>query len=138
MGLVVDTSAFVDLERSDHGFDAALEDEPTVIPAIVLAELLVGVELAKTPAIAARRRARIEVLTARVPVVEFGSALAELWATLFADLRLQGTPIPANDLAVAATARSLGFAVLVGERDEAHFRRVDGLDVRVVRRPGRP
>lgn len=35
-------------------------------------------------------------------------------------------------IAVAATARRLGFGVLVGSRDEAHFRRVSGLIVRVL------
>ena len=37
--------------------------------------------------------------------------------------------MPANDLAVAATALHVGFGVLVGVRDEAHFRRVPGLQV---------
>ncbi len=41
----------------------------------------------------------------------------------------QGRLIPANDLAVAATAFHLGYGVLVGPRDEAHFRRVQGLHV---------
>ena len=44
----------------------------------------------------------------------------------------RGELIPANDLAVAATARHLGFSVLVGPSDEAHFRRVPDLDVRAL------
>jgi predicted nucleic acid-binding protein len=40
--------------------------------------------------------------------------------------------IPANDLAVAATALHLEYGVLVGPEDEAHFRRVDGLRVVVT------
>jgi len=40
--------------------------------------------------------------------------------------------IPQNDIAVAATARTLGFGVLVGPADEAHFRSVAGLEVRVL------
>jgi len=38
----------------------------------------------------------------------------------------------ANDVPVAATALRLGFAVLVGGRDEQHFRRVPNLTVRTV------
>jgi hypothetical protein len=34
--------------------------------------------------------------------------------------------------AVAATARYLGFSVLVGPSDEAHFRRVPDLEVRAL------
>lgn len=40
--------------------------------------------------------------------------------------------IPQNDIAVAATARAIGFGVLVGPSDEVHFRQVPGLDVRVL------
>ncbi|MBI3987709.1 MAG: hypothetical protein HY343_12355 [Lentisphaerae bacterium] len=37
--------------------------------------------------------------------------------------------IPQNDMAVAATARCLGYKVLVGPRDEFHFRSVSRLAV---------
>ena len=39
----------------------------------------------------------------------------------------------AGILAVAATARHLGFGVLVGPDDERHFRAIDGLDVRAIK-----
>ncbi len=42
--------------------------------------------------------------------------------------------IPQNDIAVAATARCLGCGVLVGPKDEVHFRRITGLEVRVLNR----
>jgi len=54
---------------------------------------------------------------------------AERWADLFATLQRAGSLIPANDLTVAATALQVGFGVLVGPRDEAHFRRVPLLRV---------
>ena len=63
---------------------------PAALPAIVCAELLVGVHLARGAARAASRRAKI---------------------------------------AVAATALQLGFGVVVGPQDEAHFRSVPGLRV---------
>jgi hypothetical protein len=42
--------------------------------------------------------------------------------TIFAELTQGGTMIPQNDIAVAATARYPGCGVLVGPKDEAHFR----------------
>ena len=66
------------------------------------------------------------------PVVEFGPAVAECWAVLSARLSRDGRLIPANDLAVAATALELGFGVLVGPSDEARFRQVPGLRVAVL------
>ena len=136
MGLVVDTSALIALQRLGGGLERHLGDlasEPAVVPAIVYAELQVGVRLADTPARVASRRDRIGALVSRLPVVEFDRAVAERWADLFADLTRQGRMIPSNDLAVAATAVHLGFSVLLGPKGEAHYERVSGLTVRRLR-----
>jgi len=132
VGLVIDTSALVAAERAGADWERALAgvgDEVVALPAIVYAELLVGVELADDGGRAAARRARIDALASRVSLVEFGAEVAAQWARLFAALSRAGTPIPANDLAVAATALSLEFGVLVGPRDEGHFRVVPALRV---------
>ncbi len=140
MGIVVDTSALVAAERRRKGNGSGgqlawgsllgrLVNESAVLPAAVYAELLVGVHLAKSATQEAARRARIDALAARVPIVEFDAEIARQWARAFAQLRRAGAPIPANDLAVAATALHLGFAVLVGPSGERHFQRVEGLAV---------
>lgn len=137
MGLVLDTSALVALEREGASLRDALmslAEEEVAIPAIVVAELLAGVRLAREPRRAARRRAKIDAVLALAPVVDFGAEIAEVWADLFAALERQGKRIPANDLAVAATARLLGFTVVVGPQDEEHFRRIDGITVETLRR----
>jgi predicted nucleic acid-binding protein len=143
VGVVVDTSALVAAERLADRQEPAtaaswgrwigrLASEPAVLPAVVYAELLVGVLLADSPARAATRRAKVDALTLHLPVVDFGPAIAEEWARLFAALSRRGRLIPANDLAVAATARYLGFRLLVGPSDEAHFRRVPDLEVKTL------
>ena len=132
MGLLIDTSAVVALERGASNWEDALSEEPVAVPAIVYAELLVGVRLADTPERAASRQKKIDALIARAPVIEFGSEAAERWAHVFADLRRAGTVIPSNDLVVAATALNVGFGVLVGAGDEGHFRSVQGLRVEVL------
>lgn len=135
MALVIDTSALVAAERGGEGARAILETlggEAGLIPAIVYAELRVGVLLADTPARAADRRARVDALVALAPVVDFNQAIAARWAELFVTLRRAGRLIPANDLAVAATALALDGAVLVGPPDERHFRAVPDLKVRVL------
>ena len=126
---MIDTSALVAAERAGDAWERALAglgEEPVALPAIVYAELLVGVELANAGGRAAGRRARIEALTVRVPLVEFGSGVAVHWARLFAALSRAGRLIPAHDLMVAAMAQFLEFGVLVGPRDEAQFRAVRG------------
>ena len=145
MGVVIDTSALVAAERAARerpSKDAGMWDrlvgeiatEPAVLPAVVYAELLVGVRLAGNARRAATRRAKIDALVLRVPIVDFDAAIAGEWARLFATLSRRGGLIPSNDLAVAATARHLGFSVLVGPDDERHFRRVPGLQVTKVGR----
>jgi tRNA(fMet)-specific endonuclease VapC len=129
MGLVIDTSALVSFERAHGDWERLFADcgaGSVALPAIVLAELLVGVELTGSG------RSKVEALISRVVLVEFGPELAEMWARLLADLRRLGRVIPTNDLQVAATAVHLGYGVLVGDRDEAHFRRVPGLRVETV------
>jgi tRNA(fMet)-specific endonuclease VapC len=141
MGFVIDTSALVAIDRSAAGgvtgealarLAASVGGEETAMPAVVYAELLVGVELADSPKRAAARRARIEALVARAPIVEFDAAIAPVWARLFATLSRAGHAIPANDLTVAATALHLGYGVLVGPTDERHFRRIEGLRVETL------
>jgi tRNA(fMet)-specific endonuclease VapC len=134
MGIVIDTSAIVALERAGSAWEPAIAPfaaERAALPAIVYAELMAGVTLAGSPARASRRRAKIRALAAAIGVVDFDSATAERWATLFASLSRKGKMIPSNDLAIAATALHLGFGVLVGPHGENHFAHVPGL--RVVR-----
>lgn len=138
MGLALDTSALVAVERMGGAPGDALGElasEPAVVPAIVYAELQVGVRLADTPERAANRSRRVEALVARLPVVEFDRAIAERWADLFATLTRRGAMIPANDLAVAATAMHLGFGVLLGPDGEEHYERVPELRIARLPRP---
>jgi len=141
MGLVIDTSALVDVERAWPSTDqegewsrrlGALAAEPVVVPLIVLAEMWAGAALGDTPARVAARRARIEALVAHVPLAQFDAETAEVWGKMFAELTRLGRLIPSNDLTVAATAKRLDYGVLVGKADERHFRNVPGLRVEVL------
>ena len=134
MGLILDTSAIIAWERAlERGANLDLdEEEELALPAIVWAEALIGVRLASSAAKAAQRRARLEAIRRVLEVQAFTPEVAEHYADIFSELSAAGTMIPQNDLAVAATARALGFGVLVGPEDEAHFRRVPGLPIRVA------
>jgi len=134
MGLILDTSALVAWERAENaGQVVALgDDEQLIMPAVVWAEALAGVRLAGSAARAARRLARLEAMRRAMGIEPFTAETAEHHADIFAELTQSGTMIPQNDMAVAATARCLDCGVLVGPKDEAHFRRVAGLEVRIL------
>jgi predicted nucleic acid-binding protein len=137
MGLILDTSALVAWDRAqEEGLEVLLDGRETlVMPAVVWAEALAGVRLADSARRAARRLARLEALRRLMGVEPFTAEMAEHHADIFAELTHIGTMIPQNDIMVAATARHLGCGVLVGPKDEAHFRRVGGLTVIVLTTP---
>jgi predicted nucleic acid-binding protein len=97
-----------------------------------MAEALIGVRLADSPARAARHRAHLEAIRRQTAIEAFTPDIAEPCADIYAELSDEGALIPQNDIAVAATCRSLGIGVLVGPRDDDHFRRVQGLKVTVL------
>jgi len=107
-------------------------DELIALPAVVWAEALIGVRMADSAIRAAQRRSRLEALRRMMEIQPFTADIAEHYADIYAELAQAGAMIPQNDIAVAATARSLGFGVLVGPKDEIHFRKIIGLDVRVL------
>ena len=111
----------------------ALEpDEPYALPAIVWAEALVGVRLAADASRAARRLARLEAVRKVTGIEDFTPFISEHYADIFSELSREGRLIPKNDIAVAVTARAIGFGVVVGSADEALFLQVAGLDVRAL------
>lgn len=130
MGLALDTSALIALERAASGVSPDLADETLILPAIVWAEAQVGVRMANSKRIARMRQERLERLRERFTFAPFADPTAEIYAKLVCDLTKTGNLIPQNDIAVAATALEYNFGVLVGPSDEAHFRRIT--DLRVV------
>lgn len=134
MGLVLDTSAIISMERTlAAGHEIELDDdEELIIPAVAWAEALAGVRLANSALRAAKRAAFLEKIRRLAGVESYTAETDEHHADIFAELTQNGLMIPQNDVAVAATARILGFGVLVEPKDEAHFRRIEGLEVRVI------
>ena len=133
MGLTIDTSAVVAWERAvAEGLPIALDEtEELAMPAIVWAEALTGVRLANSARRAVQRLARLEALRRTAGIEPFSTEVAEHYADIFVELSARGSLIPQNDIVVAATARCLGFGVLVGPNDESHFKQVADLEVRV-------
>ena len=88
------------------------------------AELLYGVQVsAKKKA----NRIAVDTLVRHVEVLDWSRAAAEHYAEIRADLKKRGQLIGANDLLIAAHARSLGVALVTNNVKE--FRRVKGLSV---------
>ena len=92
------------------------------IPAIVRAELLLGVLKSKSPA---RTRDIVEAFLAPFELIPFDRAAAREYAIVRHDLEVNGTPIGPNDLIIAATARARNLTLIT--HNVAEFKRVTGL-----------
>jgi tRNA(fMet)-specific endonuclease VapC len=96
----------VDAERGGGALADAIEDgDDVAVAAITVAELRVGVQLAKGGRQEKRERFVAAVLDA-VSVEVYDLEVAEAHAALLAYVRRTGTPRGAHDLIIAATARA--------------------------------
>lgn len=95
----------VDAERGGDALAEAIGDSDDVaIAAITVAELRVGVRLAKGGRRVKRERFVTAVLDA-VSIEPYDLEIAEAHAALLAHVRRAGTPRGTHDLIIAATAR---------------------------------
>lgn len=96
----------VDAERGGSSLGEAINDSDDVaVAAITVAELKVGVQLAKGRRREKRERFVAAVLDA-VSIEVYDLSVAESHAALLAHVRRTGTPRGAHDLIIAATARA--------------------------------
>lgn len=131
MAQLIDSNVLIAVERSGLQLPhlAAMEpDEPVAIASITASELLTGIHRAKTEEQRLRREAFVEGLLAVLPILPIDLRVARTHARLWATLDANGQAIGANDLWIAATAITHGYALLTENARE--FRRVPGLDVR--------
>ena len=124
--LDTDTCIFI-LRRSIPALLSRIQSVPLheqAISVVTLAELLYGVqESSKKKA----NQASVDALVRHVRVMEWPAKAAEHYAEIRADLRRKGQSIGANDLMIAAHARSEGAIVVTNNVKD--FGRVKGLKV---------
>ena len=126
--LVLDTSAYSHLRAGDSRVrDYVAAAEIVVMPATVLGELYGAFELGTR---GRENRVALGEFLAEpfVMVAPATATVARHYGRLYAALRRAGTPIPVNDMWIAATAIEQGGCLLTFDRD---FERVAGL-VRIV------
>ena len=123
--LVLDTSAYTHLRAGDvRVIDLVAAAEMVFVPATVLGELHGGFELGSR--LRENRVALSEFLAEPfVTVVPTSASVARHYGRVYAALRRAGTPIPVNDMWIAAATLDQGACLLSFDAD---FERVGGLD----------
>jgi predicted nucleic acid-binding protein len=108
---VFDTSVFVGREGRNVG---ALAQWAPIVSVVTIAELILGVRLAKTEEIKELRSATLaDAMKARIVPIDV-ALVADAWCTLRVALRRK---MPANDSWIAATALALGIPVITQDDD---------------------
>jgi tRNA(fMet)-specific endonuclease VapC len=123
--LVLDTSAYSYFRAGHHEvLDALARAERVLIPVTVLGELEAAFEWG-TRARENRRALESYLEEAFVDVLPATHAVARQYGRVFTALRRAGTPLPVNDIWIAAATLDCGGTLLTFDGD---FARVPGLD----------
>jgi tRNA(fMet)-specific endonuclease VapC len=122
--LTLDTTAYSHLRRGDAKTVGVVADADVVlIPAVVLGELEAGFRIGAR--YLENRRVLEEFLREPyVNVIDTTVDVARRYGEVFAELKRAGTPIPVNDIWIAATTLSSGTHLITFDTD---FQRIPGL-----------
>lgn len=124
MRLVLDTNAYSALMRGHQAIAALVRrSEAVLVPAVVAGELLYGFRLGdRFEENAARLQAFLAM--SAVELLPVSLTTADRFGRIAAALRRKGSPIPTNDIWIAAQAMEVGADLL---SSDSHFGVIDGL-----------
>lgn len=120
-GVMLDTSGYAAFMRGHPGIKLALQETERIsFSPIVLGELHAGFRLGNRRAHNERELARF-LQSPRVVVLDIGDETAVRYGEIVHFLRRAGTPIPTNDIWIAAGAMEHGLRVVT---TDAHYESV--------------
>lgn len=118
---LLDTNIVIAIFSQEQKVLEKLEENEIFIPSIVLGELFYGAYKSKK---VEENLSRLKDLINASPVLSPDSLTAQYYGQIQTKLKVKGTPIPQNDIWIAATA--LQYQIILATRDD-HFQEVDGL-----------
>lgn len=122
--ILLDTNAYVTFKQGQPDAVDIVQRAPRLaLNSTVLGELLAGFAVGSREA---RNRAELHqfLQSDRVDILVVDDGTAAYYATVYRLLRSKGTPIPTNDMWIAASALQHGYALF---SYDGHFQHVDGL-----------
>ncbi len=119
--ILLDTSAYSGILRGDMRIARAMQEADEIaVSAIVLGELKAGFSSGRHRERNERELAQF-LASPRARVLRLDEETADRYAVILNSLRSAGTPIPTNDVWIAASAMQHGFRVVTADQ---HFRKV--------------
>jgi tRNA(fMet)-specific endonuclease VapC len=124
MRLCLDTNAYTKLTVGRDTLRHILEQAEFVyLPAIVLGELHAGFAMGDRYVANMQTLSRF-LASPGIIVADADSEVAERYGLIVASLQKNGTPLPTNDVWIAATAMRLGTKLVTYDQ---HFEKIPGL-----------
>lgn len=125
-GILIDTNAYSAFKTGEAETIELFQHAPLLaINTVVVGELLGGFVLGKYEK---KNRKELEIFLSlpKVVLCEFTLDVSEQYSQVYKQLRRAGTPIPTNDMWIAATALHYNLAVCTYD---GHFKKVQGLEI---------
>jgi len=126
MKLVLDTNIYVDFGQGRQEVVDLIATQSTeiLLPAIVLGELFYGFQKgSKGKENEARLRHFAAVLG--VSIIDVDEEVARKYSLVYSALSARGTPIPINDVWIAACCMNVGGTLLTRDRHFEHIEQID-------------
>ena len=121
--ICLDTSAYSHFKRGDAAaVEVVASARHVQVPVVVLGELRAGFRQGDRAEDNERELQRF-LRNAVVEVVDIDEEASSIYADLIVDLRRAGTPLPSNDIWIAAVAVREGATVVTYDDHFAHMRR---------------
>lgn len=122
--IVLDTSAYIALFSGDQKVFSAISSADTIyVPTVVAGELHSGFDVT-AKGIARRQEFADFIRKPTVNIIPVTEETAEFYGKIIGALRKNGTPIPINDVWIAANAMEIGAMTVSYDK---HFLRIPGL-----------
>ena len=120
--MILDTNAISDwCEANTRLLRVRPKDRPIYLPVIVLGEYRFGIKAARDRAV---REVWLDTVESSVVVLDVDTTTARFYGEVREELRKAKTPIPENDIWIAALVRQHEMPLL---SQDAHFDNVPGL-----------
>ena len=117
--VVIDTNILIDCFQHERGAGDAISDYDRILmcPA-VLGEFMAGIDISTKRGKKAKRLLDEFLDDPAVAIIPCTDETADYYARIYKALRANGTPLPTNDIWIAASALEHGATVLSGDN---HF-----------------
>lgn len=121
-GKILDTNVVIDLFREDEATVSKVKAISKVyLPVIVLGELLYGAKISDR---VHYQTAKVNSLAQKTQLLDCDKETASFYSSVKAQLKKAGTPIPENDIWIAALAMQHELPLITNDR---HFDKIQAI-----------